>query len=130
MQAFVIMGIVALIVIGVIAFRRWKPEQYIIGEVDFIDSYTAKLINFDKNDGAYTGDPDKLYIKFLPNGCEFYDVDGNSCEALDITIGSKVKMTSTTGLKTDEYGRTIIEIKKVEVLTAGLTADEFFASNQ
>lgn len=124
------MGIVLLIVIGVIVFRRWKPEQYIIGEVTFIDSYTAKMDNFDKNDGAYTGDPDKLYIKFLPNGCKFFDVDGNLCEASDITVGSKVKMISTTGLKTDEYGRTIVEIKKVEVLVAGMTADEFFASNQ
>ena len=124
------MGIVLLIVIGVIAFRRWKPEQYIIGEITFIDSYTAKLDNFDKNNGAYTGDPDKLYIKFLPNGCKFYDVDGNPCEATDISLGSKVKMTATTGLKTDEYGRTIVEIKSVEVLVAGMTAEEFFASNQ
>ncbi len=117
-QAFWIIGIVLLIVFGVIAFRRWKPDQYIIGEVKFISSASAQLENFDKRDGAYTGDPDKLFITFVPDGCEFYDVDGNPITALDITIGSKVKMTSSTGLKTNAEGYTTVEIKKVEVLVA------------
>ena len=86
--------------------------------------------NFDKNDGAYTGDPKKLFITFLDPGCEFFDVEGNPITALDITIGSKVKMTSTTGLKTNAEGYTTVEIKKVEVLIAAPSADDFFASNQ
>ena len=124
------MGIVVLIVFGVIALRRWKPDQYIIGEVTQISSAAAKMGNFDKKDGAYTGDPDKLFITFLPDSCEFFDENGNPITALDITVGSKVKMTSSTGLKTNAEGYTTVEIKKVEVLEAAPSADDFFASLQ
>ena len=112
------------------AFNRWKPEQYIIGDVTWINSGAAHLENFDKKDGAYTGDPDKLFITFLPDSCEFFDEDGKAITALDITVGSKVKMTSSTTLKTDADGYTTIEIKKVEVLEMAQTAEEFFQSNQ
>ena len=80
--------------------------------------------NFDKKDGAYTGDPDKLFITFLPDSCEFFDENGNPITALDITVGSKVKMTSSTGLKTNAEGYTTVEIKKVEVLEAAPSADD------
>ena len=106
-------------------FRRWKPDQYIIGDVSFISSASAKLENFDKRDGAYTGDPDKLFITFLPDGCEFYDENGNAITALDITVGSKVKMTSSTGLKTNAEGYTTVEIKKVEVLVAAPSPETY-----
>ena len=124
------MGIIVLIVIGVIVFRRWKPDQYIIGEVAWINSNAAHLENFDKRDGAYTGDPDKLFITFLPDNCEFLDEDGKAITALDITEGSKVKMTSSTGLKTNAEGYTTVEIKLVEVLYMAPTKEDFFASNQ
>lgn len=129
-QAFWIIGLVILIIFGVIAFRRWKPDQYIIGEITWINSAAAKMENFDKTDGAYTGDPDKLFITFLPDACEFFDTEGNPITALDVTVGSKVKMTSSTGLKTNAEGYTTVEIKKVEVLYMAPSADEFFASNQ
>lgn len=129
-QAFWIIGIVVLIVIGVIAFRRWKPDQYIIGDISYISSAGASMENFDKRDGAYTGDPKKLFITFLESGTEFFDEDGNAITALDIPVGSRVKMTSTTGLKTNAEGYTTVEIKKVEVLEMAQTADEFFQSNQ
>lgn len=93
-------------------------EQYIIGKVVTINSGSAQLDHFDKDDGAYTGDPDKLYIRFETDNCEFIDEDGNPCEVEDITPGSKVKMTSSSGLKTDKYGYTTVYIKKVEVLEA------------
>jgi hypothetical protein len=126
-QEFWIIGIVVLIVLGVVAFRRWKPDQYIIGEVREITSASAKLENFDKNDGAYTGDPEKLFITFLPDGCEFFDENGKEITALDITVGSKVKMTSTTGLKTNAEGYTTVEIKKVEVLKAAPAPETYVA---
>ncbi len=129
-QAFWIIGIVVVVIFGVMAFNRWKPEQYIIGDVTWINSGAAHLENFDKKDGAYTGDPDKLFITFLPDSCEFFDEDGKAITALDITVGSKVKMTSSTTLKTDADGYTTIEIKKVEVLEMAQTAEEFFQSNQ
>lgn len=129
-QAFWIIGIVVFIVIGVIVFRRWKPDQYIIGEVTYISSAGASMDNFDKNDGAYTADPKKLFITFLDPGCEFVDEDGKSITALDITIGSKVKMISTTGLKTNAEGYTTVEIKRVEVIEMAQTAEDFFKSNQ
>ena len=97
-------------------FRRWKPDQYIIGEITYISSAGASMENFDKRDGAYTGDPKKLFITFIESGCEFLDENGKVITALDITIGSKVKMTSTTGLKTNAEGYTTVEKKKVEVL--------------
>jgi len=124
------MGIVVLVVVGVIAFRRWKPDQYIIGEVTYISSATAKMDNFDKQDGAYTADPDKLFITFLPDGCEFYDQNGDPITALDITIGSKVKMTSSTGLKTNAEGYTTVEIKKVEVLIMAPSPEEYLIQQQ
>lgn len=130
MQAIWIIGIVLLIIVGIIIFRRLKPDQYIIGEVTYISSAGASMENFDKRDGAYTGDPKKLFITFLDPGCEFFDEEGNYISALDITIGSKVKMTSTTGLKTNAEGYTTVEIKKVEVLVMAPSAEEFFASNQ
>ncbi len=129
-QAFWIIGFVLLVIFGVIAFRRWKPDQYIIGEITWINSGAAHLEDFDKNDGAYTGDPDKLFITFVPDGCEFLDEDGNPITALDITVGSRVKMTSSTGLKTNAEGYTTVEIKLVEVLYMAPTAEEFFESNQ
>lgn len=129
-QAFWIIGFVLLVFFGVIAFRRWKPDQYIIGEITWINSGAAHLEDFDKNDGAYTGDPDKLFITFVPDGCEFLDEDGNPITALDITVGSRVKMTSSTGLKTNAEGYTTVEIKLVEVLYMAPTAEEFFESNQ
>lgn len=129
-QALWIIGIVVLIVAGVIVFRRWKPDQYIIGDVSWINSGAAHLENFDKRDGAYTGDPDKLYITFLPDATEFFDEEGNVITALDITPGSKVKMTSSTGLKTNADGYTTVEIKKVEVIHMEQTAEQFFQSNQ
>ncbi len=72
--------------------------------------------NFDQSDGSYTGDGELLYIRFEPDGCEFLDENGDPCEATDIIVGSKVKMTSSTGLKTDKYGYTTVYIDKVEVL--------------
>ena len=129
-QAFWIMGIVVLVIVGVIVFNQWKPEQYIIGEVESITSGSAKLVNFDKKDGAYTADPNKLFITFLPDGCQFFDEEGNSITALDITVGSKVKMTSSTGLKTNAEGYTTVEIYKVEVLEMAQTKEDFFAGNQ
>ena len=129
-QAFWIIGIAILIVIGVIVFRRWKPDQYIIGEITYISSAGASMENFDKRDGAYTGDPTKLFITFIESDCEFLDENGKVITALDITIGSKVKMTSTTGLKTNAEGYTTVEIKKVEVLQMAQTAEDFFQSNQ
>ena len=87
-QAFWIIGIAILIVIGVIVFRRWKPDQYIIGEITYISSAGASMENFDKRDGAYTGDPKKLFITFIESGCEFLDENGKVITALDITIGS------------------------------------------
>ena len=124
------MGIVVLVIVGVIVFNQWKPEQYIIGEVESITSGSAKLVNFDKKDGAYTADPNKLFITFLPDGCQFFDEEGNSITALDITVGSKVKMTSSTGLKTNAEGYTTVEIYKVEVLEMAQTKEDFFAGNQ
>ncbi len=124
------MGIVALIVVGVIAFNKWNTEAYIIGDVSYISSGAAKMENFDKNDGAYTADPSKLFITFLPDGCEFYDVNGKPITALDITVGSKVKMTSSTGLKTNAEGYTTVEIVKVEVLVAAPSPEEYLVRNQ
>lgn len=86
--------------------------------------------NFDKNDGAYTADPDKLFITFIPDGCEFVDEEGKAITALDITVGSKVKMISSTGLKTNAEGYTTVEIKRVEVINMAPSAYEFFAENQ
>lgn len=115
-QALWFTVIAVVLVTVVIIVRSYKPSPYIIGEVVEISSATARLDNFDENDGAYTADGDMLYIQFEPDGCEFFDEDGNACEATDITIGSKVKMTASTELKTDEYGYTTVYIKKVEVL--------------
>ena len=129
-QAFWIIGIVVLVILGIIAFRRWKPDQYIIGDITWINSAAAKMENFDKNDGAYTADPDKLFITFIPDGCEFVDEEGKAITALDITVGSKVKMISSTGLKTNAEGYTTVEIKRVEVINMAPSADEFFAQNQ
>lgn len=89
---------------------------YIIGDIVSISSATAQLTNFDENEGSYTGDGEMLYIRFETDGCEFLDQNGNPCLATDITVGSRVKMTASTGLKTDKYGYTTVYIKKVEVL--------------
>lgn len=108
----------AAVLIGFIIFMQsYKSDQYIIGNVVEISSATARMDNFDKDDGAYTADGDKLYIMFEPDNCEFFDADGNSCTALDIEVGTRVKMTSSTGLKTDKYGYTTVYINKVEVLS-------------
>ena len=112
------MAIGAVLVVFIIFVRRYTVDQYIIGEIVDINSSTARMDNFDKQDGAYTADGDMLYIRFEPDSCEFFDENGKPCEATDITIGSKVKMTSSTGLKTDKYGYTTVYIKKVEVLEA------------
>lgn len=114
------LAVAAVMVIGFIIVRNtfFFGEQYIIGEVVEINSGSARMDKFDKDDGAYTGDGDKLYIRFETDGCEFFDEDGNACGVEDITIGSKVKMTSSSSLKTDKYGYTTVYIKKVEVLQA------------
>ena len=108
----------AVIVVAFIYFRNFYfvGEQYIIGQIVEINSATARMNKFDKHDGAYTGDGDKLYIRFETDNCEFIDEDGEPCEATDITVGSKVKMTSSSSLKTDQYGYTTVYISKVEVL--------------
>ena len=115
-EVFWIVVIAMVFVVVVICVKSYKPAQYIIGDVTDISSATASMDNFDENDGAYTGDPEKLYIMFEPDGCEFLDESGKACAATDITIGSKVKMTASTELKTDEYGYTKVYINKVEVL--------------
>lgn len=118
LQACVLLVIAAVMVIVFIFVRNsfFTGEQYIIGEIVSINSGTAQMDNFDKNDGSYTGDGELLYIRFEPDDCEFLDEDGKAIEATDITVGSKVKMTASTGLKTDKYGYTTVYIKKVEVL--------------
>ncbi len=110
------MIIAAVLIVFIIFLRSYTSSQYIIGDIVEINSATARMDNFDRNDGSYTADGEMLYIRFEPDNCEFFDEDGNAIEATDITVGSKVKMTSSTGLKTDEYGYTTVYIKKVEVL--------------
>ncbi|MBQ4397062.1 MAG: hypothetical protein II828_06020 [Clostridia bacterium] len=119
-QACILFALAVVMVLAVIFVRNtfFFGEQYIIGKVVTIDSGSAQLDHFDKDDGAYTGDPDKLYIRFETDNCEFIDEDGNPCEVEDIIPGSKVKMTSSSSLKTDKYGYTTVYIKKVEVLEA------------
>ena len=53
---------------------------------------------------------------FLDPGCEFLDESGKAITAQDITVGSKVKMTVSSGLDGNTEGNTTVEIKKVEVL--------------
>lgn len=115
-QAFWFAVIAVVFVTVFIIVRSYKPSQYIIGDIVEISSATASMDNFDQNDGAYTADGKMLYIRFEPDNCEFLDEDGNRCEATDITVGSRVRMTASTSLKTDEYGYTTVDIKKVEVL--------------
>lgn len=112
------MAIAAVCIIVFILVRNiaFSSEQYIIGDIVSINSATAQMTNFDENDGSYTGDGEMLYIQFEPDGCEFLDENGKPCLATDITEGSRVKMTSSTGLKTDKYGYTTVYINKVEVL--------------
>ena len=111
------------IVIVIVAFvglvllvNNVSTEQYIIGDVVEINSGAARVDNFDKKDGAYTADSEKLFIRFEPDSCEFFDENGKPCEATDIDVGSRVKMTTRSGLKTDKYGYTTVYIDKVEVL--------------
>lgn len=115
-QAFWFAVIVVVFVTVVIVIRSYKPSPYIIGDVVEISSATARMDNFDMTDGSYTADGEMLYIRFEPSGCEFFDENGDPCEATDITIGSRVKMTASTELETDEYGYTTVYINKVEVL--------------
>lgn len=116
MQAVWFLIFAAILVVFIIVLRSYTSSQYIIGEIVEINSATARMDNFDKNDGAYTASGEMLYIRFEPDTCEFLDEDGKAILATDITVGSKVKMISSTGLKTDEYGYTTVYIKKVEVL--------------
>lgn len=118
LKSYVFWIVAALVIfIGSVFFIHYiTTEQYIIGDVVEISSGSAKLNNFDKEDGAYTADAEKLFIRFEPDSCEFFDEDGNPCEATDIEVGSKVKMTTNSGLKTDKYGYTTVYIDKVEVL--------------
>lgn len=116
MQAVWFMIIGAVLIVFIIFLRNYTSSQYIIGDIVEINSGTARMDNFDKQDGSYTADGEMLYIRFEPDGCEFLDEDGNKIQATDITVGSRVKMISSTGLKTDEYGYTTVYIKKVEVL--------------
>lgn len=115
-QALWFIAAAAVLIAFIIFMQSYKSEQYIIGDLVEISSATARMDNFDKRDGSYTAEGDKLYIMFEPDKCEFFDEDGNSCSALDIEVGSRVKMTSSTGLKTDKYGYTTVYINKVEVL--------------
>lgn len=110
------MVIAAVLIVFIIFLRSYTSSQYIIGDIVEINSATARMDNFDKQDGSYTAEGDMLYIRFEPDNCEFLDEDGKVIEATDITVGSRVKMTSSTGLKTDKYGYTTVLIKKVEVL--------------
>lgn len=103
-------------IVSVFCVHYVNTEQYIIGDVVEINSGAAKVNNFDKEDGAYTADAEKLFIRFEPDSCEFFDENGKPCEATDIEIGSRVKMTTRSGLKTDKYGYTTVYIDKVEVL--------------
>ena len=116
MQALWFMVIGAVLIVFIIFLRSYTSSQYIIGDIVEINSATARMDNFDEQDGSYTAEGDMLYIRFEPDSCEFLDEDGNAIEATDITVGSRVKMTSSTGLKTDKYGYTTVYIKKVEVL--------------
>ncbi len=118
MQACILLAVAAVIVVACIVARHmmFTTEQYILGEIVDINAATAHMDNFDKDDGAYTGDGDMLYIRFEPDSCEFLDEDGDPCEPEDITPGSKVKMIASTRLKTDKYGYTTVYIKRVEVL--------------
>ncbi len=112
---WIVVAVVAFV--GFVVFMQIsKSEQYIIGDVVEISSGSAKMNNFDEEDGSYTADADKLFIRFEPDSCEFFDEDGEPCTALDIEIGSRVKMTSRSGLKTDRYGYTTVYIDKVEVI--------------
>ncbi len=115
--ACVVAVVVVVVVAVAVSFQYRNSEQYIIGEVVSISSGTATLDNFDTEDGAYTGESSRLYIIFESDGCVFYDENGEECEALDIAVGSKVKMTASTKLVTDENGYTTVYIKKVEVLS-------------
>ena len=93
-----------------------QGDQFIVGEITIINSAGASMNNFDPNESAYTGDPEKLFIDFLDPGCEFLDESGKAITAQDITVGSKVKMTVSSGLDGNTEGNTTVEIKKVEVL--------------
>ncbi len=118
LKSYVFWIAIALVTfVGLAIFVHYiTTEQYIIGDVVEINSGTAKMNNFDTEDGAYTADPEKLFIRFETDSCEFFDENGNSCEATDIEVGARVKMTTRSGLKTDKYGYTTVYIDKVEVL--------------
>lgn len=113
---FWIAAALIVFVAAVFVVQYVTTEQYIIGDLVEINSGAAKMNNFDKEDGAYTADADKLFIRFETDSCEFFDENGDPCEATDIEVGSRVKMTTRSGLKTDKYGYTTVYIDKVEVL--------------